>query len=455
MNSHFVGSAIYAEALSLRTGFCKGNVIRSKVTSEASTSTIQQEPSINVNDELDLESRSLYNIIMSSFSKFRFRELQYLNIFILLLLVVLSQTGMAKDAIPARIVVVGDIHGDYDRMLEVLQLGSVVDKRGRWIGKKTHLVQLGDLPDRGPDTRKVIQFLKDLEKSAKRKGGKVHILIGNHDAMNVYGDLRYVTSEEYQAFKDKNSQKRLENLFKNEVKWIQENIPEEEWPIFDETYRNEWFARRPPGFLEHRWDWLPDGETGKWTLSHDAVLKIGKYLFIHAGIGPAFANKSVQELNDMVRDSLENSGNVENTILRHEEGPLWYRGFARNPEDEEVIHLEEVLTKHGVEHIFMGHTVTGGVILPRFDGKAVLVDVGLSNYYGDNMACLVIEEGRLTAVHRTGSVTLPDSTEPESILSYIKEVSKLEPNNQSIVKRIQSIEAKQLNEESILIGDPY
>ncbi|MEX0290111.1 MAG: metallophosphoesterase [Flavobacteriaceae bacterium] len=380
----------------------------------------------------------------------------YTLLFILGILVVCP--GFGKDAeFPSqnRIVVVGDVHGDFNRMVEAFQLGKVVDKKGRWIGKKTHLVQLGDIPDRGPDSRKIVDYLMKLEKSAKRKGGRVHILIGNHDAMNVYGDLRYVTEEEYTAFSDKQSVKRLELLYEDEIKWIQENIPEENWPVFDDAYRKKWFDSRPPGFLEHRWSWLPDGRIGKWILSHNAVIKIGEYLFVHAGIGPAYADCSVSELNELVEQALQNLDNVESSILRSQEGPLWYRGLALEPEESQRDLLDSLLEIHDVDHIIVGHTVTGGIILPRFDGKVILADVGLSSYYGDNMACLVIENGNMKAIHRNGEVELPESIETDEILDYLVEVQSLEPGNQSIKNRISKTKNESQVEESISVKNPY
>lgn len=375
---------------------------------------------------------------------------RYLSVLVpqYLLLVALLHPIRADDSKfqpSGRIVVVGDIHGDYDRLIDVLQLGKVIDHKGKWVGKKTRLVQLGDLPDRGPDTLKIIEFLMKLEKSAKRKGGRVHILIGNHDAMNVYGDLRYVTEEEYTAFSDKQSAKRLELLYEDEMKWIQENIPEENWPVFDDAYRKKWFDSRPPGILEHRWSWLPDGRIGKWILTHNAVIKIGEYLFVHAGIGPAYADCSVRELNELVEQALQTLGNVESSILRSPEGPLWYRGLALEPEESQRDLLDSLLEIHDVDHIIVGHTVTGGVILPRFDGKVILADVGLSSYYGDNMACLVIENGNMRAIHRNGAVELPDSTETDEMLDYLAEVQSLEPGNQSIKNRISKTNPRSRN----------
>ena len=54
----------------------------------------------------------------------------------------------------ARVLAVGDVHGDHGQFLAVLQAGGVVDRRGRWNGGRTHLVQTGDRIDRGADSRR-------------------------------------------------------------------------------------------------------------------------------------------------------------------------------------------------------------------------------------------------------------------------------------------------------------
>ena len=100
-----------------------------------------------------------------------------------------------------RIVAIGDLHGDYGNYIATLKAAGLIDKKGKWSGGNTHLVQTGDIPDRGPDTGKIIKHITKLGKQAQKKGGRVHNLIGNHEAMNVYGDLRYVHDGEFEVFK--------------------------------------------------------------------------------------------------------------------------------------------------------------------------------------------------------------------------------------------------------------
>src|SRR3954468_20247839 len=65
-----------------------------------------------------------------------------------------------------RVVAVGDIHGDKDAFVAVLRMAGVIDDQERWIGGKTHLVQVGDIPARGPQTREAFDFMMRLEKEA-------------------------------------------------------------------------------------------------------------------------------------------------------------------------------------------------------------------------------------------------------------------------------------------------
>ena len=99
-----------------------------------------------------------------------------------------------------RIVVFADVHGAYDPLVALLRETGVVDESLRWSGGRTHLVGLGDLVDRGPQSRQVLDLLMRLEGEAAAAGGAVHQLLGNHEVMDLAGDLRYVSPAEYAAY---------------------------------------------------------------------------------------------------------------------------------------------------------------------------------------------------------------------------------------------------------------
>src|ERR1051326_5260570 len=98
----------------------------------------------------------------------------------------------AVPAAPARVVAIGDVHGDFDDFVVILQHAGLIDANRHWSGRNTTLVQTGDVVDRGPKTRAALDLLMQLQKEAPHQNGRVIPLLGNHEVMNMYGDMRYV-----------------------------------------------------------------------------------------------------------------------------------------------------------------------------------------------------------------------------------------------------------------------
>ncbi|NNC98645.1 MAG: hypothetical protein HKN85_00525, partial [Gammaproteobacteria bacterium] len=138
-----------------------------------------------------------------------------------------SQTRAGSDISETAkpIIVIGDIHGDYKQFTSLMRRVGLLDKRNKWIGGKSHFVQMGDIPDRGPDSRKVMDHLMKLEKTAKKAGGAVTVLIGNHEAMMMTDDLRYVHPGEYQSFKDRKSKARRDAYYQRTIEYLTEITP--------------------------------------------------------------------------------------------------------------------------------------------------------------------------------------------------------------------------------------
>ena len=363
----------------------------------------------------------------------------------ILVLILLSSSAAAEDTWHGieRIVAIGDVHGDYEQFVAVLRSAKLIDLQDSWSGGKTHLVQTGDILDRGPDSRKVMDLLMKLEKEARRAGGWVHCLIGNHEAMNIYGDLRYVSSGEFAAFRDRNSEKAREELYKQDQEQIKGSSPPDKVPAFDDAFQKKWEAEHPLGYAEHRRELGPTGKYGKWIRSHNAVIRIDKTLFLHGGIGPKYVDLKVRLMNERVRDELEDFTKLQGGIVMDGEGPLWYRGLAQGDEMALEPHVKAVLKTHQAERIVLGHTPKEGAILPRFGGKVLLIDVGLSRVFDQRgrMACLLIENGRSYALHRGTKLELPsDST--TGLVSYLKQAAALDPSPSSLEKRIAEIEAR-------------
>jgi len=338
-----------------------------------------------------------------------------------------AQTAQAEWSGVERIVVIGDLEGAHEKYLDMLRTAQLIDAQGNWIGGPAHLVQLGDIPDRGPNSRAIMDHLMRLERQAQRAGGRVHALIGNHEAMNVEGDLRYVHPGEYAAFATSSSARVRDQFYQRYVDQVRRNAPPGGLPTIDEAFRQQFDAEHPLGWVEHRQAWAPGGAYGRWVAGHNTVIRINDTLFLHAGIGPLYAAADRASMNRAVQRAL-NGRPVEGyaDILTNEQGPLWYRGLAQNDEAAETANLEAVLARHGVRRIVTGHTKLAPMVVPRFGGRVLVADIAIPRGHPDPHAFLVIEGARVTAVHRGQRVPLDAST-MQARCAYFAAIAALDP----------------------------
>ncbi|HEX4935084.1 MAG TPA: metallophosphoesterase, partial [Gemmatimonadaceae bacterium] len=324
----------------------------------------------------------------------------------------------AQDTLPPspRLVAIGDVHGDYGQFVTLLRQAEVLDGKGRWIGGRTTLVQTGDIPDRGPDSRKVMELLMSLAPQARKAGGRVVPLVGNHEAMNVLGDLRYVHPGEYEAFRGSNSQKLQERAWR---------LLSDSTRRADPSYREQWFAEHPLGWVEQRLAFEGNGRYATWIRENNAVVKIGDFLFLHGGVSPKYVDSTIAALNAGVRTALSGSSQPPpGNMAEDPEGPLWYRGLATGDEAMLAAHVDSVLRRYGVKHVVIGHSTTPGAIMPRFGGRVILIDAGLAAAYGANQAALLVEGGEVFALHRGKKLPLPLGGD---VLAYLEAAAALEP----------------------------
>lgn len=330
---------------------------------------------------------------------------------IIAILLLCGQPGRSAEDIFSgveRLVVVGDLHGDYEQTVAVLRSAGLIDAGLEWCGGAAHLVQTGDVLDRGPDPAKILDLLMQLESQAKAAGGRVHALIGNHEAMNLIGDYRYVSKSAYAAF-------AVPGAVSHDDK--------------------------PPGYAAYRAAFGIDGKYGRWIRKHNTVVRIDDTVCLHGGIGPKFAGMSIREINNRIRQELVQFSKLEGGMAQDPEGPLWHRGMAKGNEESLTPHLNAVLANWGAARMVVGHTFADGAVTPRFGGKVLLVDVGLARLYDEfsRLACLVIEKGKPYALHRGQRLDLPTDSGPD-LLRYLKAAAALDPQPSSLLGRIQKLE---------------
>jgi len=319
----------------------------------------------------------------------------------------------AQPAQSPRIVAVGDLHGDYDAWAAIARAAGLIDRKGKWAGGQTVLVQLGDVVDRGPDSLKIIRDLMRLQREAARGGGKVYVLVGNHEAMNMTNDLRYVHPGEYAAFADRNSERRRDLTFEKNRAAIEAAYKARFPEMTSEAIRAEWMKSMPLGKLEHQLAWSPDGEIGSWMVRNPAVLKLGDTIFAHGGISATYATVPMDETNRRVAEALRARDESPTSIINDPHGPLWYRGLITRSGDDETTkfpasnaqepaltidqEIELVCRSFGVKRIVVGHTPSLSGIVPEDEGQLWRADSGNSRAYGGTPSYLEIIGDRAVA----------------------------------------------------------
>jgi hypothetical protein len=281
-----------------------------------------------------------------------------------------------------------------------------------------------------------------LEREAAAAGGRVHALIGNHDAGVIYGDLRGTLPEEYGDFRQPDSQEKLEKAFEEELaaRKRQGHPPPDAGGL--EYLRKSWFESHSPGFVEHREAFSPAGYYGSWIRRHNSVIRINDSLFVHAGISPKYVKHTRQQLNAAIRRELADPSRLLPGVATDIQGPLWYRGLAEEETGAADSHVQAVLRFHGVQRIVIGHSVTRTAILPRYGGRVVNIDLGLSRFYGRPPACLVLEQAAQYVLHRNTRIPLPAAGRND-VAGYLEAVEAADVQPSPVGNLLKRMRAEQ------------
>lgn len=320
----------------------------------------------------------------------------------------------------ARVVAIGDIHGEIEGFRNILKTAGLTDATGQWSGGRTHFIQTGDYTDRGAGTRQVLDLLMALEPQARRAGGRAFALLGNHEVMNLIGDTRDVTREIFATFVTADSEKRRAAAWDTYARLAAAKTEKgEPVPAVYSQTREAWLTTHPPGYVEYRDAFAPRGKYGAWLRDKPIVTELNGNIFMHAGISPAMAPGKIDELNARVRDEirrldrfvdrlvdlklatrtfglmeiLQVASNeitqanaliaaakaegkeperdrlnvpllleaqeilkIDSWVVVNPEGALWYRGLASEPDDPQGGPFAALLAKYGAKRFVTGHT---------------------------------------------------------------------------------------------------
>lgn len=292
-----------------------------------------------------------------------------------------------------RVVIVGDVHGDYDQFFEVLLMAGVVSLKAAWTGGSATLIQLGDVVDRGPHARRVLDLLMSLQKQAAKAGGRVEMLLGNHEVMRMAGDLRHVHRGEYEEFLGKNSEQKRDALFERQTERIAASQDPVRRADLSMNYRSAWEAEHPLGSAEMIEAFSPKGVYGKWLRERPVATVAGDTLCVHAGISSRYALWTDEQFRMKAKEELSRETVPLDGMLMDEVGPCWWRGLVTQEDPALTELLDSLLPRWNAKRIIAGHTPMRGPVRSRLNGRVLLADVGLSRFYGGPRACVVIEDG--------------------------------------------------------------
>lgn len=283
-------------------------------------------------------------------------------------------TDVALDVVvpPQRIIAIGDLHADLATAYAVLEMAGVIDGNGAWVAGETIVVQTGDVTDRGPHDREVIDFLQALRVQAEAAGGALVLLLGNHEMMNVEGDFRYVSEDSCAAFDD-----------------IDDGLLDLAHPSLLEL---------TPACQKRGAAFLPGAPYAQILAGTQVTAIVGRTVFAHGGILPKHVEAGLDSINQLASAWMMGQGAEPAMAAMGSDSITWLRIYSDGEvSDEDCATLRGVLTALDADRLVVGHTVQDN-INSDCDGKVWRIDVGIADYYGSTLEALEIVGDTVTVL---------------------------------------------------------
>ena len=321
-----------------------------------------------------------------------------------------------------KIIAIGDIHGDYKAFTKILKGTGLIDGELHWTGGKTHLVQIGDVLDRGDYAKEILDLLMKLEKEAEEAGGKVHMLLGNHEELNITGLIfnrgnefttRQLVSFLPDGYREKQVKKFRKIIGHNPTKetGLASSLDSDLMPFWE----NVLHELRTNGKHPARRAYIQNFNKiyGKWLLQRNVVIKINNIIFVHGGISEKFSTWGLKKINNRLRLELEDLRRAamnftrpkipdyRRQIVYEPDGPYWYRGFATINQNAFKENVDRILKNLEAEYMIIAHTprvIKTKKDMQLFQGRIWIVDTGISELYrihmGGRLSALIINKGK-------------------------------------------------------------
>jgi len=250
----------------------------------------------------------------------------------------------------------GDIHGDYKRLVTLLVAGHLMTAapsapdQAAWSGGHAILIVTGDMIDKWDHALDVIALMRALTASAASQGGRVVISAGNHEA-EFLNDPK---SSKTQDFQDELKAAKIKPLD------VAGGIDSE--------------------------------GIGKFLLCLPFATRVNDWFFSHAG---STKGRTLTQLIADLQTGFDASGYKAGVLLDGDSGllearmkPPWWEKPGDKPMDS-VARLFGYADALGVKHIVFGHQPGGytfndgstrekGTMFQNFHGLVMLIDVGMS-----------------------------------------------------------------------------
>jgi len=237
--------------------------------------------------------------------------------------------------LPARMLVLSDIEGDFTAFKMILKGAKVIDDSFNWSFGDGHLVLVGDYFDRGLNVTECLWLIYKLETEAEAAGGKVHFILGNHEIMNMQGYTDYV--------------------------------------------RKKYFANAELIGEDYKYWYDDHSELGRWLRTKNAVEKIGNYVFCHGGISPEMVatGLTISQINQIGRRYIDRpyedlKDAAAKAVFDSKTGVFWYRAAAKNQISADE--MDKILKYVDATHIVVGHTLQPDVT-GLYDGRLICIDL--------------------------------------------------------------------------------
>lgn len=249
--------------------------------------------------------------------------------------------------------VISDIEGSFGAFRKLLQGNHIIDENFNWTFGDGHLVLTGDFFDRGDRVTEVLWLIYSLEDKAKAAGGYVHFVLGNHEIMNLNGDLRYVHP------------KYILNA-----------------SLLNENYMTLYSEQ---------------SELGRWLRTKNVIQKVGDVLYVHGGVSAIMNTMElpVAKVNELVRPFYADTSYIYPDavidLLYSDLGPFWYRGYYTGSIKATQQTIDSTLLQYKARFIATGHTIIADTISTLFDKKVFNTDV---QHYKGHSEALYIEKGK-------------------------------------------------------------